>query len=286
VFYDAIMADVYHRILGVRVDDLPNEELESRILRFLETEGAKIIVTPNPEFVLAAKADKEFLSVLSRADLSLPDGVGLKFAVAALYDGAFLKYRHTGGEALGLLAKHAALLHKRLLILGGSGKDPLVVAEVLKHRYPGLDVVAFDPGIVDDEHPRLSEAVMARLKQIDAHIIAVALGQGRGKSQGKQEKIMESLRSALPSAQILIGIGGVVRVLANPHLQAPALWRRFGFEWAWRSIQQPWRLRRIFRALILFPLEIIWATLKQRRFFKACKNVLQELKHHFGRGRA
>ncbi len=277
------MADEHHFVLKVKVDDLSTAALEEKIQSFLNGDRTNIIVTPNPEFILAAEVDKEFETVLSHADLALPDGVGLRFAVAALHDGERLVHRHTGGEALQLLAKYAAQLQKRLLILGGSGKDPEVVATVLKEQYPGLDVVAFDPGIVDDEHPRLSEAVTARLKQIDAQIIAVALGQGRGKTQGKQEKIMESLRSELPSARILIGIGGVVRVLANPHLQAPELWRRFGFEWAWRSIQQPWRLRRIFRALILFPLEIIWATLKQRRFFKACKNVVKELKQHFGR---
>jgi N-acetylglucosaminyldiphosphoundecaprenol N-acetyl-beta-D-mannosaminyltransferase len=280
------MADESHNILGVKVDDLSDEALEAKIREFLLGGEARVIVTPNPEFVLGAQTDTEFKKVLGRADLALPDGVGLKFAVAALHDNEHLLYRHTGGETLKLIAKHAAQLQKKLLLLGGSGKDPESVAEFLKKENEGLDVDAFDPGIVDDEHPRLSEAVMARLKQIDPQIIAVALGQGRGRMQGKQEKVMEMLRTELPSVRILIGIGGVVHVLANPYLQAPKAWKRMGFEWLWRAIQQPWRFRRIMRALVLFPLEVIWDTLKTRRIFRAMRNVFGELNRHFrGKGK-
>lgn len=270
------MADEHHDILGVRVDDLSLTELEMKLRNFLKGGEAKIVVTPNPEFVLAAQDDAVFKEVLSRADLSIPDGVGLKFAVAALTDET-LKHRHTGVDTLQLLAKLCAEEGMRLLLLGGTGKDPEKVGELLKTSYPSLDVVACDPGIVDDEYPRLSEATVARLRAFDPKVVAVALGQGRGRQQGKQEKIMESLKKELLGVRVLIGVGGAVHTLANPHLVAPQSWRKRGFEWLWRVLNQPWRAKRIFRAVVLFPLEIIWATLRSRRFFRATKRVIRSL---------
>ncbi len=271
------MADEHHVILGIKVDDLSDAELESKLRSFLLGDEPKLVVTPNPEFVLATLDDPTFKDVLSRADLSLPDGTGLVYAVAAL-SGEELKHRHTGSDTLPLLAKLCAEHNKRLLLLGGSGKDGEKVGELFKAKYPNLDVVSCDPGIVDDEIPRLSEATVARIKLLEPAVVAVALGQGRGRLQGKQEKIMESLKKELPSARILIGIGGTVHMLANPYLHAPAVLKRYGLEWVWRVSHQPWRLKRIFRALILFPLEVVWDTIRQRRFFKATLSVFRKLK--------
>lgn len=265
-----------HDVLGVRIDDMNSEELEQQLKSFLLGSEPRIVVTPNPEFILASLDDPSFREVLSRADLSTPDGIGLKFAVAALTDNK-LRYRHTGVDTLQLLARLCAQNGKRLLILGGTGKDPEKVGELFKKEHASLDVVALDPGIVDDEYPRLSEATVARLKALEPAVVAVALGQGRGKQQGKQEKIMEALKRELPTARILIGIGGAVHTLANPHLQAPAAWKKRGFEWLWRILNQPWRAKRIFRAVIIFPLEVIWATLRHRRFGRALRNVYREI---------
>jgi N-acetylglucosaminyldiphosphoundecaprenol N-acetyl-beta-D-mannosaminyltransferase len=272
------MADEHH-ILGVRVDDLTDTELESKLRSFLLGGEPKLVVTPNPEFILAALDDPSFREVLSRADLSLPDGVGLTFAVAALSEGV-LNYRHTGVETLPLVARLCAEEGKRLLFLGGSGKDPEKVGELFKSMYPALDVVACDPGIVDDEIPRLSEATVARIKELNPTVIAVALGQGRGRLQGKQEKVMESLKRELPSVRVLMGIGGAVHTLANPYLQAPAFMKRYGLEWLFRVSHQPWRIKRIFRAIVLFPLEVIWATIRARRFVRGTLNVFKQFKRH------
>lgn len=92
---------------------------------------------------------------------------------------------------------------------------------------------------------------------------------------------MAYLKKQLPNVRVLVGVGGVIRVMANPHLTAPAFMRRFGFEWLWRLIHQPWRAERIFKAVVLFPLEIIWATLRYHRFFRALRNVFRELRAHF-----
>jgi hypothetical protein len=88
-----------HVVLGVRVHDLSEEELRQVLGSWLAGDTARIVVTPNPEFVMHAQRDVEFRNLLCKADLSLPDGVGLRFAVAALTQDR-LEHRHTGADTL------------------------------------------------------------------------------------------------------------------------------------------------------------------------------------------
>jgi len=46
----------------------------------------KIVVTPNPEMIVAAQSDPEFLKALQSADLAIPDGIGVVWALKLLRD--------------------------------------------------------------------------------------------------------------------------------------------------------------------------------------------------------
>lgn len=261
-------------MLGVPVHDLSLEELKTVLRVWLVGERPRIIVTPNPEFVMLAGQDAEFRNLLTKADLSLPDGVGLRFAVAALTNDR-LEHRHTGADTLVLLSELAAIEKKKLVLLGGSPRKTQRAAKTLRERFPGLDVTTFDPGIIDEHHVRLSEATLAGVERLSPHIVAVALGQG------KQERVMEILKAKIPSVRILIGIGGASDYISQAVRRAPTSWQRYGFEWLWRLLQEPWRWQRILNATMFFPLRVAWATLVAGRFPTAVRNVYQELKRHF-----
>ncbi len=66
-------------ILGVRVDDVTEDEAVARCERFI-VERRRSVVTPNPEIVLAARGDRALRHALARADLAIPDGGGLLLA--------------------------------------------------------------------------------------------------------------------------------------------------------------------------------------------------------------
>jgi N-acetylglucosaminyldiphosphoundecaprenol N-acetyl-beta-D-mannosaminyltransferase len=263
-----------HTVLGVKIDDLSTQELTAQLSAWLGGERAKMVVTPNPEFVMYAQRDPDFRKLLNEADLSLPDGVGLRFAVAALSNDR-LKHRHTGADTLIELASLCAHDHKKLVLLGGSPRKTQRAAASLRDRFVGLDVATFDPGIIDEHHVRLSEATLTGVERLSPHAIAVALGQG------KQEKVMAILKDKIPTVRILMGIGGASDYVAMAVKRAPTSWQKYGFEWLWRLIQEPWRWQRILNATLFFPLRVAWATIVTGRFFKAARNVSQELKQHF-----
>lgn len=68
-------------ILGLNLDDNLSSELFLDKFQGLMKNGKQnYIVTPNPEIILKAQKDEEYFYILNNANLSLPDGFGLKIA--------------------------------------------------------------------------------------------------------------------------------------------------------------------------------------------------------------
>ncbi|MDO8650033.1 MAG: WecB/TagA/CpsF family glycosyltransferase, partial [Candidatus Berkelbacteria bacterium] len=60
-------------------------------------------------------------------------------------------------------------------------------------------------------------------------------------------------------AKILVGIGGTFDMLAGITPRAPRIFRSMHLEWLWRLILQPSRLRRIWKALVIFPVKALFS---------------------------
>ena len=103
-------------VLGVRFDNVTPGEALDRGAQLMEEPGFHYVVTPNPEFVLAAEKDKEFQDVLNGADLVIPDGIGVIYSAKLL--GTPLKSRVPGIEfSAGMLA-HIDKIKGRVFLLG------------------------------------------------------------------------------------------------------------------------------------------------------------------------
>jgi N-acetylglucosaminyldiphosphoundecaprenol N-acetyl-beta-D-mannosaminyltransferase len=267
----------HHEIFGVRIDDIDSGELLRLFSDWLSSDTTNTIVTPNPEFILQARRDPAFRDLLNRAELSLPDGVGLRFAVPALTE-ARLRHRHTGVDTLTLLAKMCAEQGKHLTLVGGDPGVANAASDRLRAAHPELQVDGVDPGIIDAECPDellTKNPIWDKSSTVGWSVVAVGMGQG------KQERITEWLRATWPQAQpaprILIGVGGALDMLAGRRRRAPLLIRRTGLEWVWRLAIEPRRWRRIFNAAVVFPALVVWDTLKHRRFLKAVRATVPEI---------
>ena len=71
-------------ILGIGFDDVTLNEAVAIGVELMDKPVFHYVVTPNPEFILSAKKDDAFCSVLNRADLALPDGIGVIYAAKIL----------------------------------------------------------------------------------------------------------------------------------------------------------------------------------------------------------
>src|SRR3989304_4192916 len=83
------------RVLGVDITTSSDDEILKYITTRLQNIGKKwFIVTPNPEMLVLASQNFEFKAILNKADIALPDGMGL--VVAAKLLGKGVKRRITG----------------------------------------------------------------------------------------------------------------------------------------------------------------------------------------------
>lgn len=255
-------------LFGVRIHDVGLDEASTIFARWLAEDVSHVVVTPNPEFLLAARRDAKFAQRLNDADLSLPDGTGLRFASAALAD-TVITHRVPGVAALELLAERAMQAGKKLLLLGAEPAISLAAAS-LQQQFATLDVAVLDPGAVG-RAGELPADVNTQIAKIAPAVIAVGLGQE------KQEACIAENVAKWPSVRIAIGVGGAFAMIGGVLDRAPKLLRRAGLEWTWRVLLEPRRAGRIWRAAVVFPAVVIWTTLRERRFLRAVAHTVPEI---------
>ncbi len=245
-------------ILGVPLDNLTIEEALERLTAMIESGQPHQIVTVNPEFILEAEQNPEFAQVLTKADLSLADGVGVTWA-ARFLDQPLLE-RIPGADLVNLMAQTADQKGWRLYLLGAGQAIAKTAAEHLKKAYPNLQIVGAEPGIVYNpaapEQPGLEELIK-RINKAQADILLVAFGAP------KQDLFIARHKTEL-KVPVMIGVGGTLDYLAGRIERAPKQWRQLGLEWLWRLVQEPSRFKRIWRAVAGFPIRIIVARVRSK----------------------
>jgi len=93
-------------ILGTRIHDVTMAEALAVLVGFIERGGAHRVVTPNPEFAIAARRDPEFRRIVNASDLAIPDGIGLLLAASML--GTKLRAHVRGTDLVLRLAARSA----------------------------------------------------------------------------------------------------------------------------------------------------------------------------------
>lgn len=240
-------------ILGVRVDDVTYDEALALLCEYIASGRPHYVVTPNPEFVMAARRDPAFRAALAGAALAVPDGGGLLLA-GRLWGRPF-REQVRGTDLVYRLAAIGARAGHRWFLLGAGPGVAAAAGRRLMAQYPGLRVVgtyAGSPHPADD--PATRGAVQAA-GPVD--VLLVAYGAPR------QECWMARNVPTL-GVPVAIGVGGVLDFLAGRTPRAPRWLRDLGLEWLFRLLVQPWRWRRQL-ALPQFALHVLWTTPCQRR---------------------
>ncbi|MFA5128619.1 MAG: WecB/TagA/CpsF family glycosyltransferase [Patescibacteria group bacterium] len=234
-------------ILGVQIDNLNKADVLDKVEKFLSDDRQHYIVTPNPEIVVAAQSDKEFLGIINRADLAVPDGVGLIFA--SRYLKRPLPEKIHGVDLMVDLCRLAEQKNYSIYLLGGGEGIAKRAAEKLKEKFPGLRMAGAESGgIITDQKLTVNNQVINFAKP---DILFVAFGAG------KQEKWIAKNLENISSIKIAMGVGGAFDFIAGKIKRAPKWMRKIGLEWLWRLFMQPWRWKRILTATIKFSWKVI-----------------------------
>jgi len=231
------------KILNVPFDNVTRAEALGRLLQFLEQDGNHILYTPNPEMIMAAESDAEFMTVLNSADLVVPDGIGV--VLASWITRPRLKERVAGCDLIFALFDVIKDTNKTVYLLGGKPGVTELAAENMRKKYPGLNIIGCRDGyFTKDDEPQ----VLDEITRLKPDILLVGLGMVQ------QEKWIYHNRT-LP-ARLTAGVGGSLDVMSGTVKRAPAVFQKMGLEWFYRLISQPTRARRMLQ-LPIFAVKVL-----------------------------
>ncbi len=245
---------------------------------FLETiknpRKKTLVFTPNPEILVRASWDNEFLNILKQADRLTPDGAGL-YVGTMMQEGKwffsaclslFFKRKQVQ-EEYGELIKWSDLTknlvecaeknQKKILIIDNyritEPKNPFEIIKkeiqthmnaLLKEKYPNLSAQIFFLGDMSAD----GIAHHIELTKID-YVFACS-------GMKSQEQILIDVFSYLPDSfpVVGLGVGSSFDYLLGLQKRAPIFLQKLGLEWLYRLALDPRkRWRRIWTAVVEFP---------------------------------
>jgi N-acetylglucosaminyldiphosphoundecaprenol N-acetyl-beta-D-mannosaminyltransferase len=228
--------------------------LRALCARYLDGEASAKIFTPNPEILLMARTDSLYRDVLNAADLALPDGTGVAL-IGSIRTGRRVR-RWPGVEIGGLLIRMAAERGITVAFVGGSDGITERAAERWREAVPNAMIEVVGTRVQFDEdglacHPEEEAKLTHAIATASPSVVLVGLGAP------KQERWIARHADAVPSARIMLGVGGAFDMWAGWRPRSPLLFHRLGIEWLWRLALEPRRLGRIIRATIVFPFRVM-----------------------------
>ncbi|OOV12909.1 glycosyltransferase [Deinococcus sp. LM3] len=186
----------------------------------------------NVHMLMEGYDNSAFQKVINTADLVLPDGVPLVWALKLL---GHKEAARVYGPTLTLhVCEAAAREGVAIGLYGGTPESLLDFKAFLHHEYPGIQIAcAIAPpfrALTQEEDDAYTQEIL----DSGARILFVGIGCP------KQEWWMYNHRDRLPL--VMLGVGAAFDFHSGRVKQSPAVLQRLGLEWLFRLVMEPKRL--------------------------------------------
>ena len=225
-----------YTIFGVRFKTLSESEADRRLSRALHGQRSITVFTPNALSLHKASKDGRLVSLLNRADLLLPDGVGV--SLARRLAGAPRVERITGIDTAWRLLGEAERTGASVFLLGGKAGIPEAAARQIKKAYPRIRICGTQHGYFNKASgSEQNRAILRGIRRARPDILLVCMGFPT------QEAWIMRNKGHLPSVKIFMGLGGSLDVWSGRVKRAPKCFQKMGLEWLWRCMREPKRIK-------------------------------------------
>ncbi|WP_313341277.1 WecB/TagA/CpsF family glycosyltransferase [Sedimentibacter sp.] len=250
-------------IMGVRIDNKSMNETMEIIKNKIKNKEQYIIYTPNTEFVMMCYKDEEFMDLINKSHINVPDGIGLIYASKIKKHP--LKEKVAGYDLSVNMLKLANDNNLKLFVVGGKPGVAEEAMENVHKKYPNINVAGSQHGYFKGTHLGKNGddeelIVLDKINKAEPDILFVGFGAK------KQEQWIEYNRDKI-NAKIIIGNGGTLDGLAGKVKRAPDIFIKLGLEWLYRLIKEPKRIKR----QILLPMFIVKVILGGKDIIKEIK---------------
>ena len=236
-------------ILGVSVDNLSMDEAVSDIVGRLEGSPPSQVCFANADCLNRARDDADYLETLTRADLVLADGIGMKLAGKIL--GASVQQNVNGTDLFPLLCQALSGTGHGIFLLGGRPDAADGVKRWVLENQPGVTVSGCHHGYFSRDE---EQNVIDEISTSGASLLLVAMGAPR------QDVWVRRHLDRL-GVRVGVGVGGLFDFYSGLIPRAPQWVREIGMEWFYRFLQEP---RRMWRRYFLGNAIFLAAVLRER----------------------
>jgi N-acetylglucosaminyldiphosphoundecaprenol N-acetyl-beta-D-mannosaminyltransferase len=240
-------------IMGVRINNISMGEALKSAEETIKKDEKLIIYTPNTEIIMMCQKDEDFLNIINKSDINVPDGVGLIYA--GKIKNHPLKEKVAGYDLSMNLLKMAHEKGLRLYVVGGRPGVADAAMKNVQSNYPGIKIVGARHGYFKGAHlgqggHEEERELIEDINKNKPHILFVGFGAK------KQEQWIEYNKDLI-EANVIIGNGGTLDGLAGLVKRAPDIFIKLGLEWFYRLIKEPKRIKRQI-VLPLFMIKVIF----------------------------
>jgi N-acetylglucosaminyldiphosphoundecaprenol N-acetyl-beta-D-mannosaminyltransferase len=239
----------------IKINNVNFDEAISIIEDFIEAKNTHYVVTPNSDHIVIASKDEEFREICKNAHLVLADGMPVLWA--AWFLGMPLKEKISGSDLFPRLCRVAAKKGYKLFFLGGRPGAAFKTSEMLKDKYPKIQIVGlYSPPFGFENDVAQNDKIVEMIKDSKPDILFVGLGAP------KQEKWIYKHKEKY-QVPVSIGIGASFELASGVLRRAPLWMQKAGLEWFWRFLMEP---KRLWKRYFLEDMKFIWLVFRQKLY--------------------
>jgi N-acetylglucosaminyldiphosphoundecaprenol N-acetyl-beta-D-mannosaminyltransferase len=224
-------------VLGLPIHTVQIPDVVRLMAYWLNHERSRLhwIAIPDVHGVIRAHKDAEFKKILLSADLIVPDGISMVW-VARCY-GIQLKKRVSGTDLMQAFFTRTQGLGVRHYFYGDTEPTLVRLAANLCRDYHRFTLAGWYSPPFRSLTSEEDEAVIQQINAAKPDVLWVGLGLP------KQEQWIVAHRDRL-AVPVVLGVGAAFKFLSGTVKRCPAWVGDCGFEWLWRLVKEPQRLRK------------------------------------------
>jgi len=223
----------FANVLGVNVSAVNMDLAVSLTARWIDAGRPGYICVTGVHGVMEAQNDPEFLHILNRAAINLPDGMPMTWV--GRLQGFQQMDRVFGPDFMAAICRLSVERGYRNFFYGGQPGVADLLSETLSNRFPGLQVVGTYTPPFRPLTPHEEDEVVAQILQSRPHIVWVGL------STPKQERFMAQYAGRF-QVPLMVGVGAAFDFHTGQIRDCSSWIKRAGLQWLHRLIQDPKRL--------------------------------------------
>jgi N-acetylglucosaminyldiphosphoundecaprenol N-acetyl-beta-D-mannosaminyltransferase len=252
-----MMRQTTEKIFGYSITTQDTVTCMRQILTWIDSyKKAKYLVCANPHSIHQAEFDALSKEALKKADLIVPDGVGVVIASRIL--GGTIRSRITGSdvfsgvnEALNTRGGHS------VFFLGSTPENLQRIQKRMNREYPNIKIAGtYAPPFVSEFSDTENRLMVEAVNGVKPDVLWV------GMTAPKQEKWIYGNKDQL-DVRFIGAVGAVFDFFSGAVKRSSAFWQKIGLEWLPRFLKEPRRLWQ--RNLKSAPVFLSWV-IRERWF--------------------